>query len=106
MRMPILSYFLVVGSVLMGLLVWASNAIGSTGSLKVSQMVGLPAPFKAPPDEALPRISTVNFAAEHPTTKSIQALEMSSQQGQRGRPSKSPVGAWEVSGRQLERLMK
>lgn len=63
MRMPIFSYFLVVGAVLTGLLIW----FGDDGDLKsaplrTSQQVGIPKPFKGEP-ETMPDISAVNFAA-------------------------------------------
>ena len=48
MRMPILSYFLSVGIILFGGLV--SSRLESR-PLPVSQTVGLPAPFKAPPED-------------------------------------------------------
>ena len=47
MRMPLLHYFVVVGSVLVGLLFWISNEIEPNSSpLKTSQVVGVPRPFK------------------------------------------------------------
>jgi hypothetical protein len=49
MRMPILSYFLVVGIALFGGLVLVSSELESK-PLPVSQRIGLPAPFKAPPE--------------------------------------------------------
>ena len=50
MRMPILSYFLVAGIFLFGGLVLVSSELESK-PLPVSQKIGLPAPFKAPPEE-------------------------------------------------------
>jgi hypothetical protein len=47
MRMPILTYFLVVGTILFGGLVLVSSQLESK-PLPVSQRIGLPAPFKAP----------------------------------------------------------
>jgi hypothetical protein len=53
MRMPILSYFLVAGSALFCILTVASTQIDQNiSAVHVSQMVGLPAPFKAPPEES------------------------------------------------------
>jgi hypothetical protein len=49
MRMPILTYFLVIGVLLFGGLVLASSQLESK-PLPVSQRIGLPTPFKAPPD--------------------------------------------------------
>jgi hypothetical protein len=49
MRMPILTYFLVVGALLFGGLLLISSHLESK-PLPVSQRIGVPAPFKAPPD--------------------------------------------------------
>jgi hypothetical protein len=64
MRMPILSYFLVIGTALVGLLFLVSHEIEPSRPLGVSQMVGVPPPFKAPPEEPHSRITATNFAAE------------------------------------------
>ena len=49
MRMPVLSYFLVVGGVLFTILTFVSSEIDpNISAIHVSQMVGIPAPFKAP----------------------------------------------------------
>jgi hypothetical protein len=48
MRMPILTYFLVIGALLFGALVLVSSQLESK-SLPVSQSIGLPAPFKVSP---------------------------------------------------------
>ena len=46
--MPILAYFSVVGSMLLGLLYFAEAKLGPAASLSIStQFHGLPAPFKA-----------------------------------------------------------
>jgi hypothetical protein len=50
MRMPILAYFLVVGTVLFGGLVLLSTQLESK-PLPVSQRIGVPPPFKGPADE-------------------------------------------------------
>ena len=50
MRMPILSYFLVIGAVVFGGLILVSSQLESK-PLPVSQRVGVPPPFKAPPDD-------------------------------------------------------
>jgi hypothetical protein len=50
MRMPILAYFLVVGTVLFGGLVLVSTQLESK-PLPVSQRIGVPPPFKASADE-------------------------------------------------------
>jgi hypothetical protein len=49
MRMPIWTYFLVIGALLFGGLVLLSSQLESK-PLPVSQRIGLPAPFKASPD--------------------------------------------------------
>jgi hypothetical protein len=56
MRMPILSYFLVVGIVLFCGLVLVTSRLESK-PLPVSQTIGLPAPFKAPAEDTQPRTS-------------------------------------------------
>jgi hypothetical protein len=60
MRMPVLSYFLVAGAVLFGVMVLVGNKL-EPKPLPVSQMVGVPTPFKAPPEDVQPRTSAVNF---------------------------------------------
>jgi hypothetical protein len=54
MRMPVLAYFLVVGTVLFGGLVLLSTQLESK-PLPVSQRIGVPPPFKGPAGE--PQIS-------------------------------------------------
>ena len=62
MRMPVLSYFLIVGTALFGVLTLVSNRI-EPKPLPVTQTIGLPPPYKAPPEvNAAP--NAVNFAAE------------------------------------------
>jgi hypothetical protein len=51
MRMPILAYFLVVGTILFGGLVLVSTQLESK-PLPVSQRIGVPPPFKASADES------------------------------------------------------
>lgn len=69
MRMPVLGYFVVVGSVLLGLLYWAGDKGASEGSaFKTSQTVGIPKSFTPQPQQqrqALPEVTAVNFASEH-----------------------------------------
>jgi hypothetical protein len=51
MRMPIFSYFVVVGVALLGLLIWLGEAMEPRALPFTScQMVGLPKPYKAPPE--------------------------------------------------------
>jgi hypothetical protein len=56
MRMPILPYFLFVGSALALILTFVGREIPDIPAIQVAQMVGVPAPFKAPPEEALSRL--------------------------------------------------
>jgi len=51
MRMPVLRYFLVVGSVLFGLLMLVNSKTESSGpAVKTAQTVGLPQPVKMRPE--------------------------------------------------------
>jgi hypothetical protein len=62
-RMPLLRYFMVVGSVLVGLLFWVSNESEPNSSpIKTSQVVGVPRPFKATRPELMPDLTALNFA--------------------------------------------
>jgi hypothetical protein len=75
--MPILSYFLVMGTLLIGVLLWISNVIEPEPSgIMTSQIVGLPK-FKAEPESAHARVTAVNFAAEYarPTAKPAKTVE-------------------------------
>jgi len=60
MKMPILSYFLVAGTILFGGLVLLSSHL-EFKPLPVSQMIGVPQPFKAPPEGGQSTTSTQNF---------------------------------------------
>ena len=78
MRMPIFSYFMVVGSVLTGLLLWFGNEgqpIGTTLTSS-SQMVGIPK-FKPEPEPEHARATAVNFAAEYkrPEIKPVKTTD-------------------------------
>lgn len=91
MRMPIFSYFLVVGSVLTGLLVWlGDNRELESAPVKTSQTLGVPQPFKGKPEsmrestpasraESMPDLSNVNFAA---------ARSAAEREGPREKPAK------------------
>jgi hypothetical protein len=75
--MPIFSYFLVVGSVLTGLLLWFGNGNEPIQTaLTTSQTVGVPK-FKPEPEAEHARATAVNFAAEHKHSerKSLRAAE-------------------------------
>jgi hypothetical protein len=61
MRMPVLSYFLIVGAALFGVLTLVSNRI-EPKPLPVTQTIGLRPPYKAPPEDAHSAApSTVNL---------------------------------------------
>lgn len=79
MRMPVLRYFVVVGAVLLGLLYWAGDKGESgTPALKTAQTVGIPKSFNPQPQlQALPEVTTVNFASEydHPQSKAAKTVE-------------------------------
>jgi len=94
MRMPILSYFIVAGTVLVALLFWVSNGLDPNSSpIKTSQIVGVPEPFKAQPEESRYKVDNVNFAAEQeaPVTKPVQAAAPMAKQKVTSRPSRPPT---------------
>jgi hypothetical protein len=87
MRMPIFSYFIVMGTVLVGLLFWVSNEIDPNSvPLKTSQVVGVPRPFKATRPEPMRDLTAVNFAA---ATTPASAPDMPSQAVLAGQPSEA-----------------
>ena len=65
MRMPIFSYFIVMGT-LLGALLWViGNAVEPVApEIQSSPTAGLPQ-FKGEPESGRARITTVNFAAAH-----------------------------------------
>ena len=64
MRMPLLSYFLIVGAALLGLLLWSSDELSFSGSpIVTSQLVGLPK-SKPQREPSQPLNTAANFAAE------------------------------------------
>jgi hypothetical protein len=64
MRMPIFSYFIVMGTLLAGLLIWISNVIEPEAPVfQASQIAGVPK-FKPEPEPAYATITAVNFAAK------------------------------------------
>ena len=77
MRMPIFSYFLVAGSVLIGLLLWFGNqGVPNETALASSQMVEIPK-FKPEPEDEHARATAVNFAAPYKRSerKSVKTAE-------------------------------
>ena len=93
--MPIFSYFLVVGSVLTGLLLWFGNENEPIEpTLTTSQPVGIPK-FKPEPEAEHARATAVNFAAEYKRSerKSLKAAEMPPRQKPTSNYSKpQPLG--------------
>jgi len=90
MRMPIFSYFLVVGSVLTGLLLWFGNESQPIGTaFTSSQMLGIPK-FKPKPEPEHARATAVNFAAgyKHPKTKIVTTADTP-------RPQKTTINSLE-----------
>jgi len=74
MRMPVLRYFLVIGSVLFGLLLLVNSKTESSGpAVKTAQTVGLPQPVKMRPEPPL-QVTAVNFTAEQepPQAKPVE----------------------------------
>ena len=68
LRMPIFSYFLVMGGVLTGLLLWFGNGSEPIGRTLTSQTVGIPQ-FKPEPEAEHARVTAFNFAAEYARSK-------------------------------------
>ena len=69
MRMPIFSYFLVVGSVLIGLILCFGNGSEPVGTpVASSQTVGIPQ-FKPEPESEHATVTAVNFAASYKDAK-------------------------------------
>ena len=69
MKMPIVRYFLVMGTVLTAILVLAGNYIQSDAPpFSTSQVVGVSQPFKAEPERSPYAVSAVNFAASYSKT--------------------------------------
>jgi hypothetical protein len=92
--MPILPYFVLAGAALGGLLFWVSNGLDQNGSpIKTSQMIGVPEPFKAQPEQPLYKIDGVNFAAEqeHSVTNPVPTAEPAARQKTTSKPSKVPM---------------
>jgi len=80
--MPIFSYFLVVGGVLTGLLLWVGNqSTPIETAFTSSQTVGIPK-FRPQPEADHARATTVNFAADYVRSerKSVKITEMSPRQ--------------------------
>jgi len=98
MRMPIFSYFVVVGAVLTGLLIWfGDDGELASAPLRTSQQVGIPKPFKGQP-ETMPDISAVNFAAtrESPAAERERPPEKPAKVAAQPKPrQKTVVRTWQ-----------
>jgi hypothetical protein len=77
LRMPIFSYFLVVGSVLAGLLLWFGNGSEPIRTaLTTSQTIGIPKFKPEPePEPEHARVTAVNFATEYKRPKPVKTAE-------------------------------
>ena len=64
MSMPIFSYLLVVGTTLFGVLALVSNQL-EPKPLRVSQKIGLPARFRAPPEDMQSGNDAMDFATKY-----------------------------------------
>jgi hypothetical protein len=66
MRMPLFSYFVVMGSTLALALIFISDRIEPRGSpVPTSQIVGLAKPFKPEPERSPYKVTGTNFAAAY-----------------------------------------
>jgi len=74
MRMPILAYFVFVGTALIGLLLLSSCELPEVGSpIKTSQMAGLPKVESRPDSEPVATVSS-NFAAPEKERQALQSV--------------------------------
>ena len=96
MRMPIFSYFLVVGAVLTGLLIW----LGDDGELqnaplRTSQQIGMPKPFKGQP-ETMVDITNANFAVarERPASERDRSPDKPAKVAAEPKRQKAVVHTW------------
>jgi hypothetical protein len=96
MRMPIFSYFLVMGTLLAGLLIWISSIIEPEApGVQASQFAGVPK-FKPEPEPRYATVTTFNFAAEHaarPALKPAKVIEAAARPKTINR-SVPPQSAW------------
>ena len=74
MRMPILAYFVFVGTALIGLLLLSSYELPDVGSpIKTSQIAGLPK-VELRPDSELVTTASYNFAASGKQSQTLQSV--------------------------------
>jgi hypothetical protein len=90
MRMPIFSYFIVVGAVLTGLLMWlGDDGDLQSAPLRTSQQMGMPKPFKGKP-ETMVDITHANFAAPHERGSAERAPEKPAKVAAEPKPRHKP----------------
>ena len=76
MRMPLFSYFVVMGSTLTLALIYISNRIEPLGSpIPTSQVVGIAKPFKPEPERSPYTITGTSFAAAYKPATAHAAAE-------------------------------
>src|SRR6476469_6826783 len=101
MRMPIFSYFIVVGAVLTGLLMWlGDDGDLQSAPLRTSQQVGMPKPFKGKP-ETMVDITHANFAAAHERPSAERAPEKPAKVAAEPKPRHKPKAVartWQPNG--------
>jgi hypothetical protein len=101
MRMPIFSYFLVVGAVLTALLIWLGHdGELESAPLRTSQQVGIPKPFKGR-TETMPDITNANFAAarERPATERDSSQDKPAKVAAEPKRQKKVVHTWTAPAR-------
>ena len=76
MRMPLFSYFFVMGPTLALALIYVSDRVKPQGSpVPTSQIVGIAKPFKPEPERSPYAITGTNFAATYKTVSARAAAE-------------------------------
>lgn len=76
MRMPLSSYFVVMGSTLTVALIYISDRIEPLGSpVPTSQIVGITKPFKPEPERSPYKVTGTNFAAAYKPASARAAHE-------------------------------
>jgi hypothetical protein len=92
MRMPLFSYFVVVGSTLTLALIYISDRIEPLGSpVPTSQIVGIAKPFKPEPERSPYTITGTNFAAVYKPASAHAAAEPKSTRRADSLPQQQPA---------------
>jgi hypothetical protein len=105
MRMPLFSYFAVVGVTLMAALLYISSHLEPAPLFPTSQLVGLAKPFKPEPERSPYTVTATNFAAPYrsetaanPRTASedrtTRAAELSQPQKTPGDGGRRRIPSW------------